>query len=81
MLFEGVCVHYRHHGSGACRTQGRSAQKCPIFGSDGSEGFEKSEGSNSRSIIWMHRNNGLITFGREKDLRFSYIFIFRAGFA
>ena len=56
---------------GACRTLGRSAQKWTIFG------FDKSEGSNSGSIIWMHRNNGFSTFGWENDLRFSYNFDFQ----
>ena len=59
---------------GACRIQGRSAQKWTIFGSEGSEG---SEGSSSGSIIWMHRNNGFSTVGWENDLRFSYMFDFQ----
>ena len=46
----------------------------PIFGSEGFEGFE---GSHSGSIIWMHRNNGFSTFGRENDFRFSYNFNFQ----
>ena len=59
---------------GACRTQGRSAQKWTISGFDGFDGFER---SNSGSIIWMHRNNGFSTFGWENDLRFSYNFDFQ----
>ena len=59
---------------GACRTLGRSAPNVPIFGFDG---FDRFEGSNSGSIIWMHRNNGFSTFGREHDLRFSYNFDFQ----
>ena len=67
-------------GPGACRTLGRSAKNVPIFGSDGFEGFEgfeKFEGSNSGSIIWMHRYNGFSPFGREHDFRFSYNFDFQ----
>ena len=55
---------------GACRTQGRSAQK---WTDSGSEPFAP---ENSRSIIWMHRNNGLSTFGWENDTQFSYNFDF-----
>jgi hypothetical protein len=59
---------------GACRTQGRSAQKWTVSGSETSE---TSEGSNSGSIIWMHRNNGFSTLGRENDVRISYKFDFQ----
>ena len=59
---------------GACRTQGRSAQKWTVSGSETSEG---SEGSSSGSIIWMHRNNGFSTLGRENDVRISYKFDFQ----
>ena len=60
--------------SGACRTQGRSAQKLTKSGREPSEG---SEGSSSGSIIWMHRNNGFSTLGRENDVRISYKFDFQ----
>ena len=59
---------------GACRTQGRSAQKLTKSGREPSEG---SEGSNSGSIIWMHRNNGFNTLERENDVRISYNFDFQ----
>ena len=59
---------------GACRTQGRSAQKWTKSGSETSETSETSQGSNSGSIIWMHRNNGFSTLGRENDVRISYNF-------
>ena len=59
---------------GACRTQGRSAQK---WTKSGSETSETSQGSNSGSIIWMHRNNGFSTLGRENDVRISYNFDFQ----
>ena len=62
---------------GACRTQGRSAQKWTKSGSETSETSETSQGSNSGSIIWMHRNNGFSTLGRENDVRISYNFDFQ----
>ena len=62
---------------GACRTLGRSAQKCTISSSDGFAGFAASAGSISGSIIWVDRNHGFSTFGWENDLRFSYNFDFQ----
>ena len=56
---------------GACRTQGRSAQKWT------KSGREPDAGSNSGSIIWMHGNNGFSTLGRENDVRISYNFDFQ----
>ena len=56
---------------GACRTLGRSAQKWT------DSGFAPDAPENSRSIIWMHRNNGFSVFGWENDLRFSYNFDFQ----
>ena len=58
---------------GACRTLGRSAQKWTISRFRGSPA---SPASISGSIIWMHRNNGLSTFGWENDTQFSYNFDF-----
>ena len=62
---------------GACRTQGRSAQKWTDSGSEGFAPDAPDAPENSRSIIWMHRNNGFSVFGWENDLRFSYNFDFQ----